>query len=124
MLETLVTVVVSDRSGFRRVCMRAQSRPFVDLSLTTGTGDGPTLTPNFSHLQAPMVLNPESKYPNRRAYVLKLRSDASPEALAGRLENLVTGARLEFASGHELLESIGRDLEIRAGEPSAEGEHN
>ena len=39
-----------------------------------------------------MVLNPESKYPNRRAYVLKLRSDATPEAFAGRLENLSPGA--------------------------------
>ena len=53
-----------------------------------------------------MVLNPESKYPNRRAYVLKLRGDATPEALAGRLENLVTGRQHEFASAEELLASI------------------
>ena len=45
-----------------------------------------------------MVLNAESKYPNRRAYVLKLRGDATPDALAGRIENLVTGNQLEFAS--------------------------
>ena len=57
-----------------------------------------------------MVLNPESKYPNRRAFVLKLRGDATPEALAGRLENLVTGQQREFASAHELLESIAFDL--------------
>jgi len=35
-----------------------------------------------------MTLNREPKYPNRRAYVLKLRSDAKPDALAGRLENI------------------------------------
>ena len=40
-----------------------------------------------------MTLNREPKYPNRRAYVLKLRGDAKPDALAGRLENLVTGSR-------------------------------
>jgi len=34
-----------------------------------------------------------------------------PDALAGRLENLVTGRQREFASGRELLESIARDLE-------------
>jgi len=58
-----------------------------------------------------MTLNPESKYPNRRTYVLKVRSDAKPDALAGRLENLVTGQQREFTSGHELLESIASDLE-------------
>ena len=62
-----------------------------------------------------MTLNPESKYPNRRAYVLKMRSDAKPGALAGRLENLVTGEQREFASGGELLESIAIDLEVHAG---------
>ena len=63
-----------------------------------------------------MTLNPESKYPNRRAYVLKMRSDAKPGALAGRLENLVTGEQREFASGDELLQSIAGDLETSAGE--------
>jgi hypothetical protein len=57
-----------------------------------------------------MVLNPESKYPNRRAYVLKLRGDATPGALAGRLENLVTGCQREFACAAELLQSIVSDL--------------
>ena len=52
-----------------------------------------------------MSLNPESKYPTRRAYVVKVRGDANPNALAGRLENLVTGAQREFTSGGELLES-------------------
>ena len=58
-----------------------------------------------------MTLNPESKYPNRRAYVLKLRGDAKPGALCGRIENLVTGRQREFASAEELLESIASDLE-------------
>ena len=71
-----------------------------------------------------MVLNPESKYPNRRAYVLKLRGDATPGALAGRLENLVTGRQRDFASANELLESIAGDLalgaaERQAGDPAA-----
>ena len=58
-----------------------------------------------------MTLNPESKYPNRRAYVLKLRGEAKPGALCGRIENLVTGRQREFASAEELLESIASDLE-------------
>jgi hypothetical protein len=58
-----------------------------------------------------MSLNPESKYPTRRAYVLKLRGDATGVALCGRLENLVTGLQREFTSGRELLESITSDLE-------------
>jgi hypothetical protein len=61
-----------------------------------------------------MPLKSESTYPSRRTYVLKLRSDAGPSALAGRLENLVTGGQREFVSGEELLESIARDL--RAGD--------
>ena len=61
-------------------------------------------------------LNPDSKYPSRRAYVVKLRSDAQPGTLAGRLENLVTGRCREFTSGRELLESI-TDLET-SGEES------
>jgi hypothetical protein len=57
-----------------------------------------------------MALKSESTYPSRRTYVLKLRSDASAGALAGRLENLVTGGQREFTSGHELIESIASDL--------------
>ena len=67
-----------------------------------------------------MVLNPESKYPNRRAYVVKLRSDATPGALAGRLENLVTGRQREFSSAAELLASIASDLASAAGERAAD----
>ncbi|RZT97779.1 hypothetical protein [Rivibacter subsaxonicus] len=61
-----------------------------------------------------MKLNPESKYPTRRTYVLKLRGDATAEALAGRVENLVTGNQQEFASASELLTSITSDLECDA----------
>lgn len=63
-----------------------------------------------------MPLKSESTYLSRRTYVLKLRRDAGPEALAGRLENLVTGGQREFASGDELLESIARDLLAHAAE--------
>jgi hypothetical protein len=58
-----------------------------------------------------MSLKHEPKYPSRRAYVLKLRSDATPATLAGRLENLVTGSRREFASGEELVASIASDIQ-------------
>jgi hypothetical protein len=67
-----------------------------------------------------MPLNPESKYPNRRAYVVKLRGDATRAALAGRLENLVTGRQRVFASADELLESIAGDLELGAAERPAD----
>ena len=67
-----------------------------------------------------MTLKSESTYPSRRTYVLKLRSDASADALAGRLENLVTGGQRQFASGHELLASIASDLGMSATEPSTD----
>jgi hypothetical protein len=57
-----------------------------------------------------MSLNTEAKYPSRRAYVVKMRSDARPDELAGRVENLVTGASREFATGKELLDSLASDL--------------
>ena len=68
-----------------------------------------------------MALNPESKYPTRRAYVVKVRNDAQPNALAGRLENLVTGAQREFSSGGELLEWIAGDLNMSVAEASGHG---
>jgi len=57
-----------------------------------------------------MSLNPESKYPSQRAYVVKIRSDAGPSAIAGRIENLATGKQCEFSCGRELLDSIAADL--------------
>ena len=68
-----------------------------------------------------MTFNPASKYPTRRAYVVKVRADANPDALAGRLENLVTGRQREFASGRELLESIASDLEAIRHERASDG---
>ena len=38
-----------------------------------------------------MPLEPEPKNPSRRAYVLKVRSDATRDVTWGLLENLVTG---------------------------------
>jgi hypothetical protein len=61
-----------------------------------------------------MVLSTDSSYPNRRTYVVKLRSDATPEALVGRLENLVTGRQGEFTSAHELLGLIVGDVLVSA----------
>jgi hypothetical protein len=58
-----------------------------------------------------MVLNSESKYPTRRTYVLKLRADARPDALAGRLENFITGRQIEFISAHELIEALAREFD-------------
>ena len=58
-----------------------------------------------------MVLSSDSKYPSRRAYVVKLRSDATPDALIGRLENLVSGRRGEFTSARELLRLIAGDID-------------
>ena len=57
-----------------------------------------------------MALNTESKYPSRRAYVLKLRGDATSAALSGRLENLITGRQCEFASAGELVHCLASDL--------------
>jgi hypothetical protein len=69
-----------------------------------------------------MTFNTDSKYPTRRAYVLKVRGDAKPDAITGRLENLVTGQQCEFTSGRELVESIASDLETTLHErpPGAE----
>ena len=62
-----------------------------------------------------MPLKHEPKYPSRRAYVLKLRSDATPATLAGRVENLVTGSWREFESGEELVASIASDIQVGNG---------
>ena len=67
-----------------------------------------------------MSLNSEAKYPSRRTYVLKVRSDATPEALAGRLENVVTGRQRDFTSERELVESLASDLRQSAAERPAD----
>lgn len=67
------------------------------------------------------MLKPDTKYPSRRAYVVKIRGDARRDELNGRMENLVTGRQREFASGAELLRSIAQDLEEASGEPAGDG---
>jgi hypothetical protein len=67
-----------------------------------------------------MTLKPEPRYPGRRTYVLKVRSDAKPDALAGRLENLATGRRSEFATAQELVDSLAADLAASGTERSAD----
>ena len=57
-----------------------------------------------------MILRTETQYPNRRTYVLKLRSEATPRSLTGRLENVVSGEQREFASAAELVELIREDI--------------
>ena len=59
----------------------------------------------------------ESRYPSRLSYVVKLRADATADELAGRIENLVTGHRLDFASAHELVDAIVDDMQGSAREP-------
>ena len=58
-----------------------------------------------------MPLSSQSRYPTRRTYVVKIRSDATCGTFAGRFENLLTGNGHEFSSGRELLESIAADLD-------------
>ncbi|OWJ98620.1 hypothetical protein B6S59_00190 [Pseudomonas sp. A46] len=67
-----------------------------------------------------MTLKPECKYPSRRSYVVKLRSDATPGGLMGRLENLVTGRQCEFSSAEELLVAIAADLRSEAREDASD----
>jgi hypothetical protein len=67
-----------------------------------------------------VALNSETKYPSRRAYVLKLRGDARPGALAGRIENVVTGRQRDFASDRELGELLASDLREGAAERPAD----
>lgn len=63
-----------------------------------------------------MTLKTAVTYPSRRAYVLKVRADATPGALVGRLENVVTGQQHDFSTGRELLDSIASDLEASGNE--------
>jgi hypothetical protein len=67
-----------------------------------------------------MPLQPETKFPNRLAYVLKLRGDATRDAIVGRLENLITGQRLEFASGRELLDVIAGEIDASSSDDTAD----
>ena len=64
-----------------------------------------------------MSLSQESKYPSRRTYVLKLRNDAEPGAVIGRLENIVTGRQHSFDSADGLLGCIASELALAGGDP-------
>jgi hypothetical protein len=66
-----------------------------------------------------MVLNADSKYPMRRAYVVKLQNDAAPGALHGLVEILLTCQQHEFASWLELIELIEADLQASDQTPAA-----
>ena len=67
-----------------------------------------------------MTFQPETKFPNRLAYVLKLRGDATRDAIVGRLENLVTGQRVEFGSGRELLDAVAREMDASCSDAAAD----
>ena len=67
-----------------------------------------------------MTLRADTKYPSRRTYVVKVRGDATPIALRGRLENLVTCQQSDFSSARELLELITRDIESCGAQPPSD----
>ena len=66
-----------------------------------------------------MTLRAETKYPSRRTYVVKVCGDATPDALYGRLENLVTCKQSDFTSARELFDMIARDIESCGAERSS-----
>ncbi len=63
------------------------------------------------------MLSGDPKYPARHTYVVKFRSDATPETLCGRVENLVTCKQHEFTSAVALIDLIARDIESGSSEP-------
>ena len=71
-----------------------------------------------------MTLDTKAKYPSRRTYVVKIRSDAQPTKLGGRLENLTTGRQHVFASGPELVDSIATDLESSDAKPTEDAKED
>jgi hypothetical protein len=73
---------------------------------------------SLSHPLAPaMTLRADPTYPSRRTYVVKLRNDATADALCGRLENLVTCKQSDFTSARELFNLIACDIESCGAEP-------
>jgi len=59
-----------------------------------------------------MSLHARADHPGRLSYVVKLHRDAGPgpAGLRGRVENLATGHRFEFADGSGLLAALAEDL--------------
>ena len=64
-----------------------------------------------------MTLKAETKYPSRRTYVVKVRSDATLDDFCGRLENLVTCQQNDFTSVGELFDLIASDIARSGAEP-------
>ncbi len=64
-----------------------------------------------------MVLRERSKYPSRRTYVVKLRGDAASQALAGVVENVVTGKQYGFASAEQLVDLLQSEVAAAGTEP-------
>jgi len=63
-----------------------------------------------------MTLDGRPKYPSRRTYVVKVRGDAVPEALAGVVENVVTGQQRTFQSNEQLLDLLLADVQATISE--------
>jgi hypothetical protein len=63
-----------------------------------------------------MTLSADPKHPSRRTFVVKVRSEATPESLSGRVENLVTCKQQDFSSADELVDVIACDIERSARE--------
>jgi hypothetical protein len=59
-----------------------------------------------------MTLNPLTRHPAKRSYVLKLDRAATPErdGLAGRLENMASGHHFDFGTADQLIACLIRDL--------------
>jgi hypothetical protein len=69
-----------------------------------------------------MVLMTAASHPSRLSYVLKLHRDADPAAglLCGRLENLASGRRFDFASAQELAACLAADAAAQQADPGSE----
>lgn len=59
-----------------------------------------------------MDMNPHPTFSSALSYVLKLRQDtpSGVTCIAGRIENLRSGKRIDFASAHELLAILRNDF--------------
>ncbi len=66
-----------------------------------------------------MSLANDPRYPTRRVYLLKLRQEATRDALCGRIENIVTCRQQDFASAAELLQLIGNEIDAPGTLPDA-----
>jgi len=67
-----------------------------------------------------MVLNSQPTHPSSRCYVIKLHRDAEPllGKIFGRLEHVVTGEAVEFATKEDLLAKLIHHAGGDQGEPT------